>query len=60
MRSTSLSTTKESKFINLVNLSITIFKEAFAHIGGKLGGLPNQRRETVSREKIYFLLEKSD
>ena len=47
-------------FINRVNLSITIFKEAFAHIGGKLGGLTNQRRETVSREKIYFLLEKSD
>ena len=44
-------------FIKLVNLSPEIIKDAFSHIGGKLGELPNQRRETVSREMIRFLLK---
>ena len=47
-------------FNNLVNLSSTIIKDNFGHIIGKLGELPNQRRETVSREMINFLLEKAD
>ena len=45
-------------FINLINLSSTIIKDAFAHIRGKLDKLPNQRRETVAREMISFLLKK--
>ena len=53
----SSSPTEESMFINLVNLSSKITKDAFAHIGGKLDGLPNQRRETVAREIIHFLLK---
>ena len=46
--------------INLVNLSSTIFKDAFAHIGSNLGELTNQIRETVAREMIDFLLKKSE
>ena len=45
-------------FINLVNIYSKIFKDTFAHIGGKLGDIPNQRRETVAREMINFLLKK--
>ena len=56
MNSLSSSTTEELMFINLINLSSTIIKDAFAHIRGKLGGIPNQRRETVSREMINFFL----
>ena len=44
-------------FINLVNIYSKIFKDTFAHIGGKLGDIPNQRRETVAREMINFLLK---
>ena len=45
---------------NLVNISSTIIKDAFAHIGGRLGELTNQRRETVAREMIRFLLSRSE
>ena len=48
MNSLSYSTTKESMFINLVNLSSNTLKNAFAKIGGKLGELTNQIRETVA------------
>ena len=47
-------------FINLVNLYSKIIKEAFAHIGVKLGELPNEIRETVAREMIHFLPEKAE
>ena len=36
-------------FINLVNLSSNTTKDAFSHIRGKFGELPNQRMETVAR-----------
>ena len=49
--------TKLSMLTNLVKLSSTIIKYAFAFIEGKLGELPNQSRETVSREMIRFLLK---
>ena len=58
MNSLSSSPTEDSMFINLVNLSSTIFRYAFAHIRGKLGEVTNQIRETISREMIIFLLEK--
>ena len=48
MNSLPSSTTEELMFINLINLSSTIIKDAFEHIRGKLGGIPNQRRETVA------------
>ena len=57
MNSLSLSPTKELMFINIVNLSSTITKDTFAHIGGKLDELPIQRRETVERYMIRFLLK---
>ena len=47
-------------FINLVNLSSAIIKDAFAHIRGNIGELTNHRRETVSREMICSLLSRSD
>ena len=53
----SLSPTKESVFINLINLSSKITKDAFAHIRGKLGELPNPRREKVAIEMIRLLLK---
>ena len=40
-------------FINLINIYSTIIKDNFAHIGGKLGELTNQRRETVAKEMIH-------
>ena len=60
MNSLSLYPTKESMFINLVNLSLAIIKDAFLHMGGNLGELPNQIRETVSIDMIRFLQEKAD
>ena len=36
-------------FINLVNLYSNTLKDAFSHTGGKIGELPNQRREKVAR-----------
>ena len=44
--------------INLINLSSTITKDDFAHIEGKLGEIPNQRREIVAIKMIHFLLKK--
>ena len=58
MNSLSSSPTKESIFINLVNLSSKITKDAFGNIGDKLGEITNQRRETVDREMIRFLPKK--
>ena len=50
MKSLLLSPTKELMFINLVNLSSTIVKDAFAHIGGNVSELPFQRQEKVARD----------
>ena len=50
------STKKEFMLINLINLSLTITKDVFAHIVGKLVELPNQIREPVAIEMIRFLL----
>ena len=58
MNSISLPPTEELMFSNLVNLSSTIIKDTFGHTGGKLGEIPNQRREKVARETINFLLKK--
>ena len=49
MSSLSLFFTKESNLVNFGSLSSTITKGAFAYIGGKLGKLPNQLREAVTR-----------
>ena len=56
MNSLLSSPTEESILINQVNLSSNTPKEYFSHIRGKLGELPNQRRETLSRDIIRFLL----
>ena len=42
-------------FTNLFNISSNTLKENFSHIKGKLGELPNQRRETVAIDIIRFL-----
>ena len=60
MKSLLLSPTKEIVLINLVNPSSTTIKDAFSHIGSKLNELPNQIRETVSREMISFLLSRAE
>ena len=60
MNSLASSPTKESMLIKIVNLSLNTLKYAFAHIRGKIGELPNQRRETVSREIICFLLLRAE
>ena len=57
MNSLSLYLTKKLMFMNLVNLSLTIIKDAFDQIRGKLGKLPNQRRETVDKDITHFLLK---
>ena len=44
-------------FINLVKLYSTTIQDNFSHIGGKLGEITNQRRETVAIEMISFLLK---
>ena len=44
-------------FRNLINISSKITKDAFGHIGGKLGEIPNHVRETVARDMINFLLK---
>ena len=51
--------TKESLVIVEERLTrlMKIIKEAFAHIVGKLGEITNQRRETVARDMINFLLK---
>ena len=53
MNSLSLSPTGESMFVNIFNLSSNTIKDAFTHIRGKLGKLPNQRRKTLSRDIIF-------
>ena len=55
MNSLSLSTTDEERFIRLIQKSSNNIKDTFVHIGGKLSELPNQRRDTVSREMIQFM-----
>ena len=57
MNSLLSSPTEELMFINLVNFSLTIIKDPYGHIRGKIGGIHNQRRETVAREIINFLLK---
>ena len=57
MNSLLLSYNKESMLNNLVKLFLTFIKDAFSHIGGKLGEIPNQIRGTVSRHIIRFLLK---
>ena len=52
MNSLSLSNTDEYRFIQIIQQSYNIIKDAFVHIGGKLVELPNQRRDIVSREMI--------
>ena len=52
MYSLSLSPSKLSMFLELVNLTSNTPKDTYAHIGGKLDDLQNHRRETVSREII--------
>ena len=42
-------------FTELVNLSYNTLKDAFEHLGGKIGDLLNQRGETASREIILIL-----
>ena len=54
MNSLSSSTTDEDRFIKLIQKSSNTIKDAFVHIGGKLTKLPNQRRDTVSREIRLF------
>ena len=58
MNSLLSSLTKESMFIKLVDLSLTIIKDAFANIGGNIGEIPNHRRETVAREMISLFMKK--
>ena len=55
MNSLSLSTTDEYRFIQLIQKSPNTIKDAFVHIGVKLAELPNQRRDTVSREMIRIM-----
>ena len=55
MDSLSLSNTNEESFIQLIQQSSNTIKDAFAHIGGKLAELPNQRRDTVAREMIRIM-----
>ena len=44
-------------FIDLINFSLTLIKDAFSHIEGKLGKVSNKRRETVAREMIPFFMK---
>ena len=60
MNSLVLSPTEELMFSNLVHLSSTIIKHAFAHIRSIISGITNHRKETVAREMINFLLKKAD
>ena len=58
MNSLSSYPTKESIFMDLVNLSSATRKDDFSHIGGMCGELPNQIRETVGREIIRLFAVK--
>ena len=55
MNSLLLSTTEESKFINIINLYSNNQKENFSYLVGNLDKLPNQRRETAARKIIQLL-----
>ena len=55
MNSLSLSTTDEYSLIQLIQKPSNTIKDAFAHIGGKLAELPNQRRDTVARAMIQIM-----
>ena len=55
MNSLSLSTADEDRLIQILQQSTNTIKYAFVQIGGKLAELPNQRRDTVSREMIRIM-----
>ena len=55
MNSLSLSNTDEDRLIQLLQQSPNTIKDAFVHLGGKLAKMPNQQRETVSKEMIRIL-----
>ena len=55
MNSLSSSTTKDTIFINLADLSSNTLKDASSHVGGNIGRVINQIRETVVRKIIWFL-----
>ena len=55
MNSMSLSTTYEERLIQLIQQSSNTIKDAFVHIGEKLGELPNQIRDTLAREMIQIM-----
>ena len=42
-------------FIEIINMPSYTPKEAFEHLSGKLGEIPNQRKETISRDIIQRL-----
>ena len=44
--------TDEERLIQIIQQYSNTIKDAFVHIGGKFSELPNQRRNTVSREII--------
>ena len=52
MKIMSSSTTDEDRFTQLIQQSSNTIKDVIVHIGGKLAKLPNQRKDTVSREMI--------
>ena len=54
MNSLFLSTINEECLIKLIQQPSKTIKYAFVQIGGKLDELPNQRRDTVSREMIQI------
>ena len=60
MNSILLSPTEASMFINFVNLSSNTIKDSFSDIRGKIGELPNHRRETVAIDIIHFLLSRDE
>ena len=55
MNSLYSSTTYEDRFIQLIQQSTKNIKDAFVHVGVKLAKLPNQRRDTVTREMIRIM-----
>ena len=55
MNSMSSSTTDEYRFIQLIQQSSITIKDALVHISGKLVGMNNQRRDTVSIDIILIM-----
>ena len=47
-------------FIEIVNLSLNTIKYKFTNLGGKLGNLPNQIRETLFRDIIQIFKSGSE